>query len=209
MTLQELLTELAKLGGVAGASIGGMWAWYRYLRSRTYHDRLELTVSARPVEIDPAQGLLVEATLTNRGAGVLQIDHEGSGILLQALEQPHADAGRPYAAQWENLAAFDLVSDNAWMESGETTRRQELFVLPQCAPPTWRTEVVAVSSRRSRWTASCLVHIARPVSEGSSPTYEIPATARPPSQPTYERSNHDGPTARREGSNQATPESRN
>jgi hypothetical protein len=126
--------------------VAGVFAYYKFLRGRTFAYRAELDATAELVKLSAADALRVHATLKNTGPSKIPLrttrlrvfggDNKGSTI------------------QWKRLTTVDVFAEHHWIESQETISDEVLIPLPPPDTPrprACRVEFVLFTSRRRLW----------------------------------------------------------
>lgn len=98
--------------------IGGVWAYFKFVKGRTYRPRLEVGLFGQWRSVDDKHLVQARITVKNIGASVVTLLQEGTGLRVSvlALDQPKA----PTPAIWERLKVFEVLTDHKWIEPGET-----------------------------------------------------------------------------------------
>jgi hypothetical protein len=98
--------------------IGGVWAYFKFVKGRTYRPRLEVGLFGQWRSVDDKDLVQARITVKNIGASVVTLLQEGTGLRVSVLapDQPKA----PTSAIWERLKVFEILTDHNWIEPGET-----------------------------------------------------------------------------------------
>jgi len=122
---QKVVTALALI-------IGGIWAWLKFFRGRTFRSRIELAVSAGIVISGTSKFL--KATMQMKNVGLSQVILRTDVTFLDvflidvATVRPADDV---YSARWgEPRATFNVFQDHGWVEPGEEISDELLVQLP-------------------------------------------------------------------------------
>lgn len=113
---------------------GGVWAYYKFIKGRTFRPRIDVTPSAEWLAIDGVPNLLVRVTIKNLGASAATLIHEGSGIRLSRLAAQQR--ATPAVKKWEKGPTIPLLKHHHWIEPGEQVTDEVLvdLGLQQSAP---------------------------------------------------------------------------
>ncbi len=152
---------------------GGIWAFYRFRRGRTFRQRLEVTVAGR---VDSATGLrtserllylAVTVKIRNIGDGAVTIDAGADLLTIEALQVP--EGGPPWDAGWNSLLdlGLDRFHGGLTLEPDEPVEEQRLLGLPDSGYGALRI-AAQVGSRKAgkRWDHATVVIIDRRVDNG-------------------------------------------
>jgi hypothetical protein len=110
----------------AAVVIGGVWAYFRFVRNRTYRPRLEIEMEARRHDVGTP---LVEANVTvkNIGASDVRLRQHGTGLRVSRIEDPIPADG---IVHWKSLGVFSILKEHAWIEPSESVTESMLLSLP-------------------------------------------------------------------------------
>jgi hypothetical protein len=102
----------------AAVMIGGIWAYFKFVKGRTYRPRLEAGLSGQWSLVDGRHLLQARITVKNIGASMVRLLQEGTGLRVSVLapDQPAA----PACAAWKNLRVFEILGEHEWIEPEET-----------------------------------------------------------------------------------------
>jgi hypothetical protein len=117
--VQAAISALSSAITAMAVLIGGLWAYFKFVRGRTYRPRLSVTMSAQWRPIDERQMLHIRITVKNIGASVVTLRQRGGtglGISVLSPKQP----APPTAVEWEMIRVFEILRDHEWIEAGET-----------------------------------------------------------------------------------------
>jgi hypothetical protein len=100
-TIAALLDDAETLASIAQAVattaafvVGGLWAYYRFFKERTYRVHVHLSVDAEWIVVHGKQLLLCTTVVRNAGATHLPITQQGSGLIVASA----GTTGTPPAA---------------------------------------------------------------------------------------------------------------
>lgn len=147
--IESILTSLAIL-------TAGVWAYYHYLKGRSYHPRIELDVRGGIVRDEHRVFLCASVTVENVGYSKLKIEQQGSGLRVLAYPAG-APKGAPdfFGIRAEHLGTVPIFEKHQWLEPKEKTSDEWMFSIPG-APRAFRLEARLASSKVS-WTSSTIV----------------------------------------------------
>lgn len=140
---QKVITALALI-------IGGIWAWLKFFRGRTFRSRIELAVSAEIIISGTSKFL--KATMQMKNVGLSQVILRTDVTFLDvflidvASVRPADDV---YSASWgEPRATFNVFQDHGWVEPGEEISDELLVQLPDTEQLACKLKLT-VNSRRN------------------------------------------------------------
>jgi hypothetical protein len=129
MTLSELesVTKIAQQAVQILAIVwGGVWAYLKFVRGRTFHPRAEVAVEAERVSVGETTALKVTVTITNAGASKLPV---ASCDVVTAI------LSGPVVHTWTDVANSRIpIVPPQIVESDESVRGQEIVEVPAPHP---------------------------------------------------------------------------
>jgi hypothetical protein len=81
-TLESVAKIIQSAAAVAAVIGGALWAYYRFVKSRTFQARLTVGVSGKYHKVEDRTFIVVNATVQNVGAGKAIIKQSGTAIRL-------------------------------------------------------------------------------------------------------------------------------
>jgi hypothetical protein len=109
--ISSIATSLALL-------IGGIWAYFKFIRGRTYRPRVEMQLAGEWWATEGKCLLSARVTIKNVGSSKLKLRQKGSGLRVRMLD-PDQPAP-PASARWREGKVYTIFDQHAWIESGET-----------------------------------------------------------------------------------------
>jgi hypothetical protein len=133
LILKDVAAGLQSIATAIALMAGGIWAYYKFFRSRTFHPRLEGAIEANVVKRSQYPMLQVEINLKNGGLTSLFIVQHGSG--LRILRCSDNDSGDLYDdVPWEHLSTRSVFESHEWIEPSESISEKILLQLgPEAA----------------------------------------------------------------------------
>jgi hypothetical protein len=132
----------------AAVILGGIWAYFKYVKGRTYRPRLGVGLAGQWRLVDGRRLLHAHITVENIGASKVTLLQRGTGLRVSVLapDQPVA----PASAAWEHLRVFEILREHQWIEPGETVSDDLLLNLgiPEPAPTLFEARLVWKWSQR-------------------------------------------------------------
>jgi len=119
----------AHVGTLIGLAIAGVWAYFNFVKSRTYYPRMEMAVSGDVRARGAQQYLVPRVTLKNIGNSKVELRQSGSGYRIWLAKGAIGDAGE---LAWSGgKPVFPIFVNHKWIEPGESIFDElSLFALP-------------------------------------------------------------------------------
>ncbi len=129
--------------------VGGLFAYWKFFKGRTFHPRLEPSVTAA-ARTEAGQVILrVSCKLKNVGLSSIDLDREHSAIRILLRDLPlSSDIAEIEWGRKSNLSV-DVFQNHEWIEGGETIEDQHLFVFPSMPRQSCRVELRMYRIRRT------------------------------------------------------------
>jgi hypothetical protein len=135
----------------AAVTIGGIWAYFKFIRGRTFARRAELNVSSTLKQNAKSMHLSVTVTLKNAGLSKLPLNENMKAIRL--FEMARDGDNYPAAVKWERVLTLPILRQHAWLEAQEAVTDTIIYnlgpadvILPDHIA--YRVEAVVGSPRR-------------------------------------------------------------
>jgi hypothetical protein len=124
----------ASIATTSAVVVGGIWAYFKFVRGRTFHPRLSVEILGQWRNVDTghpeAYVFHFRVCATNIGAAKVTLKQYGTGLRLAfpSEQQPSP----PYSFAWEYVAVrkesnkfrefevIEILKDVQWIEPGET-----------------------------------------------------------------------------------------
>lgn len=111
--------------------VGGVWAYFKFVKGRTYRPRLEVTLDGDWLQADSHIVLRARIAVKNIGASVVRLIQHGTGLKVSAPD--FSDAPLP---RWTSEGVYEILKDHAWIEPGEMVSDDVLLdVSKHCKSP--------------------------------------------------------------------------
>lgn len=117
MSLNSVTETVSNAASSAAIIIGGVWAYFKFIRGRVFARRAELSLSLKLEERTESVYLWVTITLKNNGISKLPINENMKVVRVFGLV-PDANT-QPSIAGWEKIATFPILTQHAWLEAQE------------------------------------------------------------------------------------------
>jgi hypothetical protein len=135
LAFSDVQTGVSLLGTTTTALailVAGLWAYFKFLRGRTYRPRLSVEMFAQWHLVNERHLVHARITVKNIGASVVVPRQRGMGLRVSALapQQPKP----PAEAGWDVVRVFDVLSEHEWIEAGETVSDDLLLDIDSAEP---------------------------------------------------------------------------
>jgi hypothetical protein len=110
----------------AAIIVGGMWAYWKFVRGRTFHRRAELEVDASLLSSRTPRVVRAKVTLRNTGAADIPV--RAAVLRIFAFAPSYADADNEETG-WRRIGTTGVFQDHQWIESQETVTDDVLIEL--------------------------------------------------------------------------------
>jgi hypothetical protein len=147
-----VLSNIKTIVETAAVIVGGIWAYYKFFRGRTFRPRLELAISGRAPEAKGLTNVLVAVELKNVGLSRVVISQEGSAIRVFATDPVKTDG----IAEWQRAITLGVFEKHGWIEPGETITDQALVSIAGIGHKAVKLEVRLVGNH-IEWNALCII----------------------------------------------------
>jgi hypothetical protein len=154
----------ASLAQAAAIVVGGIWAYFKFIRGRTFAKRAELTVTPTLI---PERKPTLKVTATLRNAGLSKLPLRTQAVFIYGVYAAPT-AKNPIATREQQLGKpKKIFAAHQWIEAQETVTDELLLLVPDsqfASEHEWlafRVECRVYAKRRRKgalnWTASALV----------------------------------------------------
>jgi len=135
---------------------GGVWAYFKFAKGRTFRNRLIPTVSGKFISIDGSVFLVVMIQLQNVGLSRIAFEQGASAIAV--FEFVPAQTEEILRVKNNLLASFRVFGDtDRYIEPNEVVERQTLIALPRVSTVGYQLEFKVLSDSGYEWRATTIV----------------------------------------------------
>lgn len=135
---------------------GGVWAYFKFAKGRTFEDRLTTTVTGRLVSIDGTVFLIATIRLQNVGLSRIAFDQEVSS--LEVFEYVPSQAENTLRVRNDLLTSFRVFGNkDRYIEPNEILERQTLIALRHVSKIGYQLELEVWSNSAYVWRATTVV----------------------------------------------------
>lgn len=154
---QKAITGLAVI-------IGGIWAWLKFFRGRTFRSRIELAVSAKIIM--SGNNKFLKATMEMKNVGLSQVILKTDAVYLDVFlidVTTVKAADRLYSARWSEPVTFAVFQDHGWVEPSEEISDELLFQLPDKEQLACKLKLTVnscgnfIRKQGTRWSATAII----------------------------------------------------
>jgi hypothetical protein len=149
----ETLKNAVEIAAVLG---GGLWAYFKFVKGRTFQESLTPQISGKFVLIDGATYLIVSTGVKNVGSSRIVFSAAASALIVfeyQPSSQPDI-----HTVADKRLTSFDVFSLNdQYVEPNEILEEQRLIAIPTSPKLGLRLELEVMSASGFTWRASTIV----------------------------------------------------
>lgn len=150
-TLGNVQSALTSMAIVAG----GIWAYFKFIRSRLFHAKIEIQLDAE-FAFGVSEDVVV-ASVQVKNVGFTKASFELDICSLEVcLSEFRPQLDFTDAARWRQVATIPILYHHHWLEPGETAREQEAITLHDRVDLAARL-VAVVSNGQSLWKASTVL----------------------------------------------------
>ena len=161
----------AHVGTLIGLGGAGVWGYFNFIKSRTYHPRLQMIVSGDVRSKGAQQYLVPRVTLKNIGKSKVALIQSGSGYRIWTARGAGNETGE---LTWsDGKTVFPLFVDHKWIEPGETIFDEiTLFSLPSdCLAAKIQARLIVPlgwpNRKNAEWNCSAVIGPVLPAKENA------------------------------------------
>ncbi len=134
---------------------GGIWAYFKFVKGRTFKESLIPGVSARFTLIDNVTYVVITTQVKNVGLSKIEIDHRSALIMFRYTTSPSTEI---HNVDDDRLAVFDVFNKSErYIEPNEIIEWQRLIAMPVPLDIAYRLEVEVASMAGYTWRANCII----------------------------------------------------
>ena len=150
------------LAGALAILVGGLWAYFKFFRGRTFARRAEVDLALALVTAGGIPSIKVTVALRNTGTSKIDLDQSYCVLYLYAAQA--ADVQSSLNIDWgEHLTVTGIFGEHAWIEAQETIAEDVLIPLQaDTAPFAYKVVAKVLATRKPwrrdlQWTATVVV----------------------------------------------------
>lgn len=135
---------------------GGFWAYYKFIKGRSFQDSLSPAISGRFASIDGAVYLVISIQIKNAGSTKVDFNHKGSALVV--YEYTVTSETEIHSVADRRLTTFDLFQPSQeYIEPNEVIELRKFIAIPGPVNLGYRVEVEVLSASGFTWTATAIV----------------------------------------------------
>jgi hypothetical protein len=123
--ISEGVDHLVTAGAVL---IGGLWAYFKFIRGRTFANRAELHISSYIDDTEGRRSIGVGVRLENAGLTKIDLAKNRGIVWVYGTSGSEWSGGRN--AKWHQLMLTLVLVDHKWIEAQETIEDDVLIPVP-------------------------------------------------------------------------------
>ncbi|HEX7335217.1 MAG TPA: hypothetical protein VF290_27195 [Pyrinomonadaceae bacterium] len=153
---RDITDTLAKVVQTLAIIVAGGWGYFKFIKGRTYQERLIPTVSGKLLTIDSQTYLIANIRVENVGHSVVQFAPDAS--TLRILGHMNSTSSKVMTLEDIKLAQF-VALNNMSIEPNEIIQRTMFMSIPMEVRFGLRLELEIISNHRKQygWLASFVV----------------------------------------------------
>jgi len=153
---KDFTEALANVTQSVALLAGGVWAYFKFSKGRTFQERLTPMVSGRFALIDRSVFLFVTTQIKNVGLSKIIIDQESSSLII--FECIPSEAKEVLSVQNNRLGSLKVFGDkDRHIEPNEIVERQCLIALPRVSNIGYQLEFEVLTDSGYTWRATSIV----------------------------------------------------
>jgi hypothetical protein len=178
----DVLDAVQTIVQIAAVVVAGIWAYYKFVRGRTFARRAELEVAASLLETDGASAVRIQPTLRNTGAAKIPL--RAKVVYVYAVSR---EGWRARVDWGDRIASAALFANHAWLEAQETIVDDVIVPLDVARTEgalAFRVECRVYEQRGAggkggiRWTANAVVPASLHEPRGAGAAIDAPLIER-------------------------------
>ncbi len=144
---------IAQAVAIAGAAA---WAYFKFVRGRTFAERLEVSLHATPFQQNGVSALQIQAGIRNTGASVVHLMDDVKIVYVYGTAVAEVTPG--VSPDWgEKLMLISVFDEHKWIEAQETVSDETLATIMDATWLAFRLELIVGSRKNKRWSATAIV----------------------------------------------------
>src|SRR5580658_10816522 len=133
-TWLQLLDALDKGVKIVAVFAAAIWAYYRFVRGRTFRDRLEPSISGEVLVDKGSKYIIASASARNVGSSVVRFKQGDSGVRIWAANESLPRKRGWFSDDfWTRIDTVPVFAKHYWIEPGEIISDKMLVEVPRDA----------------------------------------------------------------------------
>jgi len=155
-TTRDFIGAIRDLVQVVALCAAGCWAYFKFIRGRTFQESLTPAVAGRFVLLD--RGVYLIATIQIKNVGSSKVDFDRKASVLILYEYTASSDAEIFAVADRRLTSFTVFNEkDRYIEPNEVIEVQRFIYVPGPLKLACRLEVKIFSSAGNTWTAATIV----------------------------------------------------
>ena len=155
-TTRDFIGAIRDLVQVIALCAAGCWAYFKFIRGRTFQESLTPAVDGHFVLLDGVVYLIATIKIKNVGSSKIDFDHDATGLIL--YEYTVGSDADIHAVGDRRLTSFAVFKEkDRYIEPNQDIEVQRLISVPGQLKLAYRIEVEIFSNSGITWTAATIV----------------------------------------------------
>ena len=155
-TTHEATGSIVDVFQVLALIAGGWWAYFKFIKGRTFKESLPPAVAGRFVSLDGVVHLIASIQVKNVGSSKIDFDRETSALIL--YEYTPSSNDEIHLVADKRLTSFAVFNEkDRYIEPNEVIQVQRFISIPGPLKLAHRLEVEILSKHGYIWTAASIV----------------------------------------------------
>lgn len=122
--VSDLLSAAESAATIVALAVGGVWAYFKFVKDRVYRPRLDVTIEAGTVLLEDKPHVACRLSVKNIGTSKVRLLQEGTGLRVSSMAGMAQNFIEP---DWEAKKVHEVFKEHEWIESSETIRHEVIF----------------------------------------------------------------------------------
>ncbi len=146
----KIIEALKNIITILGIAIGGLWAYYHFIKGRVFKPRVEGKISGSISQDQEIRYLLATLQIKNVGLSRVILKQQGSALRVFSLKK---DTYSPEVStvEWEKVWIFSVFERHEWIEPGEPIEDQVIIPIPLQRMKPFKLDLRIVAENRVEW----------------------------------------------------------
>ena len=157
-TTNDFTGSIQDLVQVIAFCAAGWWAYFKFIKGRTFQESLTPSVRGRFVSLDGVVYLVATILIKNVGSSRIDFDRATSALVLYEYISSSGSNEEIHAVEERRLTAFAIFKGtDRYIEPNEGVEIQEFISISAPLKPAYRLEVEIFSASGFTWLATSVV----------------------------------------------------
>ncbi len=155
---QMIVDLLQAVVATAAIVIGAVWAYYKFIKGRTFRPNLESTITGEATRDDGFIHLVATVTVKNIGASKVDIQRRHTALRVLG-GKVGASTDIFEAIEWEHLGTRLAFETRSRLEPGGAAVDSDLFRVSDSGYIAFKLEMYVVSEKDDLWINAIIVNL--------------------------------------------------